>query len=226
VVRFYSTEQDGALVFIVMDYVQGSTLQRRIAQARGPLPLEETTSILHQVGPALHYAHTLGFIHRDIKPGNIMLREDSGAAPVALLSDFGAAHIAESATLASLAIGTPAYMSPEQILGKELQAQSDIYSFGLVLYEMQAGRRAFTGDEAGLTGTGTISRLREAHLRLEPPNPSELNPALPEALGAVVLKALAKDEADRWPTVVSLMDAWEVACGRSGAVARSRGCLP
>ena len=200
VVRFYSTEQDGQLSFIVMDYVPGSTLQRRIAQAGGPLPLPEVTALLHQIGSALHYAHSLGFIHRDIKPGNIMLREDG----TALLSDFGAARVAENATLASLTIGTPAYMSPEQILGKELEAPSDIYSFGLVLYEMLTGRRPFSGDEAGLTGTGTISRLREAHLRLEPPNPTAPEP--PDPAGAfrrVVLKSLAKDVDDRWPNVVA-----------------------
>lgn len=217
VVRFYSTEQDGPLSFIVMDYVPGSTLQRRLAQAGGPLPIPEVTALLHQIGSALHYAHSLGFIHRDIKPGNIMLREDG----TALLSDFGAARVAENATLASLTIGTPAYMSPEQILGRELEAPSDIYSFGLVLYEMLTGRRPFSGDEAGLTGTGTISRLREAHLRLEPPNPSLLNPLIPQALSAVVLKSLTKDVSDRWSNVVSLMDAWDAALG--GSRRRAKG---
>jgi eukaryotic-like serine/threonine-protein kinase len=217
VVRFYSTEQDGALSFIVMDYVPGSTLQRRLAQAGGPLPMAEVTSIVHQIGPALHYAHTMGFIHRDIKPGNIMLREDG----TALLSDFGAARVAESATLATLTMGTPAYMSPEQILGRDLQPQSDLYSFGIVLYEMLTGRRPFTGDEEGLTGTGTISRLREAHLRLDPPDPKLLNPAIPPALSGVVLKAMAKDVAQRWPTVLSLVDAWDTALGSASRRGRA-----
>ena len=212
VVRFYAAEQEGVLSFIVMDYVSGSTLQRRLAQAGGPLPLPEITTLEHQIGPALHYAHTMGFIHRDIKPGNIMLREDG----TALLSDFGAAKVLENSTLATLTVGTPAYMSPEQILGRDLQPQSDIYSFGIVLYEMLTGRRPFTGDELGLTGTGTISRLREAHLRLEPPTPSQLNPAIPPMLDDVVLKALAKDVDDRWPNVLSLVDAWDVALGSSG----------
>jgi serine/threonine protein kinase len=194
IVRFYAAEQDGVLNFIVMDYVAGSNLQRRISQAGGPLPLSETTTLLHQIGPALHYAHTMGFIHRDIKPGNIMLREDG----TALLSDFGAAKVLENSTLATLTVGTPAYMSPEQILGRDLQPQSDIYSFGIVLYEMLVGRRPFTGDEQGLTGTGTLSRLREAHLRLDPPAPSELNPAIPPMLDGIVVKALAKDVDDRW----------------------------
>ena len=220
IVRFYATEQDGALNFIVMDYVPGSTLQRRLFQAGGPLSLAEVTTLLHQIGPALHYAHTMGFIHRDIKPGNIMLREDG----TALLSDFGAARVAESATLATLTVGTPAYMSPEQILGRDLQSQSDIYSFGIVLYEMLVGRRPFTGDEQGLTGTGTISRLREAHLRLDPPDLSHLNPAVPPCR-ASSRNAIAKDVADRWPTVLSLVDAWDTALGSAGrrGAARRRG---
>ena len=212
IVRFYAAEQDGVLNFIVMDYVSGSNLQRRISQAGGPLPLSETTTLLHQIGPALHYAHTMGFIHRDIKPGNIMLREDG----TALLSDFGAAKVLENSTLATLTVGTPAYMSPEQILGRDPQPQSDIYSFGIVLYEMLVGRRPFTGDEQGLTGTGTLSRLREAHLRLDPPAPSELNPAIPPALDSIVVKALAKDVDDRWPNVLSLVDAWDTALGNTG----------
>ena len=212
IVRFYAAEQDGVLNFIVMDYVSGSNLQRRISQAGGPLPLSETTTLLHQIGPALHYAHTMGFIHRDIKPGNIMLREDG----TALLSDFGAAKVLENSTLATLTVGTPAYMSPEQILGRDPQPQSDIYSFGIVLYEMLVGRRPFSGDEQGLTGTGTLSRLREAHLRLDPPAPSELNPAIPPALDSIVVKALAKDVDDRWPNVLSLVDAWDTALGSSG----------
>jgi eukaryotic-like serine/threonine-protein kinase len=212
IVRFYAAEQDGVLNFIVMDYVSGSNLQRRLSQAGGPLPLPETTTLLHQIGPALHYAHTMGFIHRDIKPGNIMLREDG----TALLSDFGAAKVLENSTLATLTVGTPAYMSPEQILGRDLQPQSDIYSFGIVLYEMLVGRRPFTGDEQGLTGTGTLSRLREAHLRLDPPAPSQLNPAIPPMLDGIVVKALAKDVDDRWPNVLSLVDAWDTALGNTG----------
>jgi len=209
VVRFYATEQDGMFSFIVMDYVPGSNLQRRLAQAGAPLPMPEVATLFHQIGSALHYAHTMGFIHRDIKPANIMLREDG----TALLSDFGAARVAESATLATLTIGTPAYMSPEQILGRDLQPQTDIYSFGIVLYEMLTGRRPFTGDESGLTGTGTISRLRDAHLRLAPPDPRTLNPTIPPALAEVILKTLAKDVDERWPNVLSLVSAWDNAVG-------------
>ena len=113
-------------------------------------------------------------------------------------------------------MGTPAYMSPEQIEGGEVDARSDLYSLGVLLFEMATGRRPFTGDEPGLTQTGTTTRLQEAHLRLPPPEPRSLNPKLPAAASAVILRALAKRPADRWPDAVSLREAWEAAVGVSG----------
>ena len=109
--------------------------------------------------------------------------------------------------------GTPAYMSPEQIAGGEVDTRSDIYSLGVLLFEMATGRRPFTGDEPGLTQTGTTTRLQEAHLRLPPPEPQSLNPQLPAAASAVILRTLAKRPADRWPDAVSLREAWEAAVG-------------
>jgi serine/threonine-protein kinase len=123
IVRFYSFEQDGRTAFIVMDYVRGDTLRGRLRDAGGPLPLGEVTQVLRQVGAALHFAHRRGYLHRDIKPANIMLREDG----TALLSDFGIARAAEATTITHSAAGTPAYMSPEQILGEELSYRTDIY---------------------------------------------------------------------------------------------------
>ena len=155
IVRFYSFERQGATAFMVLDYISGSTLRRRLLDVQGPLPIDETTAILRQVGAALHYAHAEGFIHRDIKPGNIMF-QDNGKA---LLADFGIAKAMESATITTMAVGTPAYMSPEQILGRELDPRTDIYSLGIVLFEMATGQRPFTGDEPGLTGTSTLARL-------------------------------------------------------------------
>ena len=106
IVRFYSFEVQGADAFIVMDYVRGSTLRRQLREVDGPLPLEEVTAILQQVGSALQYAHNEGFVHRDVKPGNIMLRSDGEA----LLSDFGIARAVESVTMTQGPLGSPAYM--------------------------------------------------------------------------------------------------------------------
>ena len=209
IVRFYSFEQDGLVAFMVMDYVDGVTLRRLLAERQGPLRLEEVTSILQQVGAALHYAHGKGIIHRDLKPGNIMLQRDGKV----LLTDFGIAKLMESATMTAAGIGTPAYMSPEQILNQGVDQRTDIYSLGVMAYQMATGRRPFTGEERGLTESGTGSRMREAHLRLAPPQPTTLNPALPVEAGHVIMRALAKRPEDRWPDVMSMVRAWERAVG-------------
>ena len=209
IVRFYSFEQEGLTAFMVMDFVDGVTLRRLLAERKAPLRIDETTSILHQVSAALHYAHANGIIHRDLKPGNIMVQQDGKA----LLADFGIAKIVESATMTTASVGTPAYMSPEQILNRPLDARSDIYSLGVTLYQMATGRRPFTGDEPGLTGTGTTARVREAHLRVPPLDPYRLNSRLPAAAGQVILKAMAKRPQDRWRDVITMMGAWDRAVG-------------
>ena len=207
VVRFYSFERQGNAAFIVMDYVPGTTLRGRLMEAQGPLPLEEVTAIIKQVGAALHYAHSEGYIHRDIKPGNIMLREDGSA----LLSDFGIAKAAETATMTLGPLGTPAYMSPEQILGREVSPQTDIYCFGVVLYEILTGRRPFIGESG--TGGSTTERIRNEHLHAMPPDPRRFNPSLPAGAVQVIARALAKDPAQRWPDMPSLVQAWSEAVG-------------
>jgi eukaryotic-like serine/threonine-protein kinase len=204
IVRFYSLERQGQLAFIVMDYVPGTTLRGRLAAGQ-PMPPGEVTTVMRQVAEALHYANDSGYVHRDIKPGNIMLREDG----TALLSDFGIARAAQAATMTSAPLGTPAYMSPEQILGRDLGPQADIYSLGVCLYEMVTGRRPFTGE--GATGTSTMEKVRTQHLHAVPPDPRLYNPNLPPAAVAVILRALAKDPAQRWPDAVSMARAWEAA---------------
>jgi len=206
IVRFYSFEREGRAAFIVMDYVPGISLRGRLMEAGGPLPLEEVTRIVRQVGTALAYAHNEGFVHRDIKPGNIMLREDG----TSLLSDFGIARAAETTTMITIApLGTPSYMSPEQILGHEADPRTDVYCLGVVLYEMVTGRRPFLGDVG--TGRSTAERVRNEHLYVAPPDPRSINGALPPAVSAVILKALAKRPEERWQDVMSLVRAWERA---------------
>ena len=208
IVRFYSFERQGTIAFIVMDYVEGKTLRKRLLEADGPLPLEEVTHILRQVAAALQFAHNEGYIHRDVKPGNILIRHDG----TALLSDFGIARAAETATMTMGAIGSPAYMSPEQIRGEELTPQSDLYSLGIVLFEMVTGRRPFTGE--GGTGSGSLSRLRrieQQQLHDPPPDPRRWNPSLPEAAVRVIMRALEKHPDGRWPDAASMVKAWEDA---------------
>ncbi|MHB0877678.1 MAG: protein kinase domain-containing protein [Anaerolineae bacterium] len=212
IVRFYSFERQRPLAFIVMDYVPGTTLRTRLMEAGGPLPAAEVTQVVRQIGSALQYAHNEGFIHRDIKPGNIMLRTDG----TALLSDFGIARAMAAMTMTMAPLGTPAYMSPEQILGQEADPRTDVYCLGVVMYEMVTGRRPFAGD----SGTGTMSadRVRAEHLHAPPKDPRSLNPGLPTAAAQVILRALAKNPAQRWPNMTALVQAWEAAVSGAPAV--------
>ena len=210
IVRFYSLERQGSTAFIVMDYIAGTTLRSHLAEAAGPLPLAEVTSILRHIGSALQYAHNEGFVHRDIKPGNIMLRQDGSA----LLSDFGIARAAEASTMTQGALGTPAYMSPEQILGRVPDARTDVYALGIVLHEMLTGRRPFLGESG--TGTSTSERVRDEHLHRSPPDPRLLNPSLPADLAGIVVKAMAKDPAERWQSVEEFVATWAAAAAPKG----------
>lgn len=207
IVRFYSFERQGNLAFLVLDFIQGITLRRYLLEQNGPLSLEEATAIFRQIAGALQYAHDTGIVHRDIKPGNILISSDKRV----YISDFGIAKVIEGATLATMAVGTPAYMSPEQILGQKMDHRTDIYSLGVVLYEMVTGRRPFTGEEEGLTGTSTIERVRQAHIHKDMPDPHQWNPALTTEIVEVLRKALAKNPEDRWPTVIDMLHAWEQA---------------
>ena len=212
IVRFYGFEQAYPQAWIVMDYVPGTTLRRRLGEAGGPLPLDEVTRILRQVGAALSYAHTEGIVHRDLKPANIMLKPDG----TALLSDFGIARAAEATTMTAGPVGTPAYMAPEQILGKTVDGRTDVYGLGAVLWEMTTDRRLFSGETG--QGATTAERVRDEHLHATPADPCRLNPTLPPAAGQVILRALAKDPAARWPDVVSFVRAWGQAVAETSAI--------
>jgi serine/threonine-protein kinase len=135
IVRFYGLEQEGALAFILMDYIEGLTLRRVIFDAGGPLPMQRVLAILQPVCSALNYAHRQGIVHCDLKSSNIML-DKSGRV---YLTDFGIARMTDMATSTLVGTGTPAYMAPELILGKDPTAQSDIYALGVVLFEMLSG---------------------------------------------------------------------------------------
>ncbi|MHB0878531.1 MAG: serine/threonine-protein kinase [Anaerolineae bacterium] len=202
IVRFYSFEADGPIAFIVMDYIRGATLLSRMRAAAGPLPLEEVGRTLQDIVPALHFAHRQGLVHRDIKPANIMVRPDGES----ILMDFGIAKAVESTTSTFLEAGTPAYMSPEQVLGHRPSHLSDIYSLGVLLYEMVTGRKPFLGD-TGSADTLT-RRIREEHLIAIPPDPRDFNPVLPDALAELVLAALAKQPERRWQDAASIVKAW------------------
>ncbi|MBI5877187.1 MAG: protein kinase [Chloroflexi bacterium] len=196
--------------YIVTDYIKGGSLHD--ALKRG-LPMANALAIIAQVADALDYAHAHGVVHRDIKPGNILLTEDGRA----LLTDFGIAKIAEATqyTETGAVIGTPAYMSPEQITGAAVDGRSDVYSLGIVCYELLAGQPPFRAD----------TPLAVLHQQVyDPPPPlRQLNPRVPGELERVVARALAKDRAQRYRTAGEFAAALrKVKLGAPGLAAPAR----
>ncbi|MBP8242779.1 MAG: serine/threonine protein kinase, partial [Thermoflexales bacterium] len=190
-------ESDGYTYF-VMPLISGGTLADRVAT--GIPPIEQTRAWVAQVARALGYAHQRGVIHRDVKPSNVLL-DDSGNC---LLSDFGITHIAEaskSLTTTGTVIGTPMYMAPEQGLGQTVDARTDIYALGIVLFQLVTGRVPYDAD------TPLATMLK--HINDPLPSARALNPACPESLERVLLKALAKRREDRYESANDMAAALE-----------------
>jgi serine/threonine protein kinase len=193
IVRSYGLETDGRIAFILMDYIEGENLRTRIFDRNRPFTPEEVLEIMQPVCAALHYAHQSGIVHCDIKPANIMIHKSGNV----LVSDFGISRITEAATATMVGAGTPAYMSPEQARGEDLTPQSDIYSLGIVLYEMlSGGERPFTGERASVTG-GTAEKVRWEQMNATPSPLRQANRGISVALDAVVMSFLQKAPAYR-----------------------------
>jgi serine/threonine protein kinase/ketosteroid isomerase-like protein len=186
----------GGESYIVMELVEGETLSERLTAA-GALPFGESVLIARQVADGVEAAHVGGIVHRDLKPANIIISRDHRGTPLVKVLDFGIAKLKETSTTGGLAnittagsiMGTPRYMSPEQCSDLKVDARSDIYSLGVILYEMLAGRPPFDAPSAMALALKQIQ---------EPPPPlSEARPDVPDALERLVMWALAKDPADR-----------------------------
>jgi serine/threonine protein kinase len=191
--------QEGELSYIVMRYVEAGILKEMLGK---PLDPKAVLEIMTQVGKALDYAHRQGIIHRDVKPSNVLMDEKG----VALLADFGLAKMAEASvqlTKSGVGVGTPAYMSPEQGQGISVDARSDVYSLGITLYEMLTGRVPYEAE----TPIAVVIK----HITAPLPRPTEFNPALPEPVERVMLKALAKNPADRFQSVGQMVEALKQA---------------
>jgi serine/threonine-protein kinase len=206
ILPLYDSGEAGGLLYYVMPFVEGESLRERL-EREGPLAVGEAVRIAREVADALAFAHERGVVHRDIKPENILL-----AAGHAAVADFGIARAADAAglrlTQTGMAVGTPVYMSPEQATAGEVDGRADLYALGCVLYEMLAGRPPF----AGPTAQAVMARHTT-----DPAAPLRtVRPEVPEALEAVVVRALAKLPVDRWATGRELADALEATVGRTG----------
>jgi eukaryotic-like serine/threonine-protein kinase len=189
IVSIYDWGEGERTYFIVMEYIDGRTLAQLIRQ--GPLDAERAASIAADVAGALSFAHRHGVIHRDIKPGNVLI-DNSGQVKV---TDFGIARAVgggaqDGLTQTGAVMGTATYFSPEQAQGQSVDARTDIYSLGVVLYEMVTGRIPFAGDNP--------VAIAYKHVREDPVAPTEVNRAVPPALEAIILQAMAKDPALRY----------------------------
>jgi serine/threonine protein kinase len=185
--RMYELMEDESRYFITMEYVSGQDLKGLIRQT-GQLTVGKSISIAKQVCKGLAEAHKLGVVHRDLKPHNIMIDKEGNAR----IMDFGIARSldAEGITDAKVIIGTPKYMSPEQVEGEEVDQRSDIYSLGIILYEMVTEKTPFDGD--------TALSIALKHKTQTPPEPREFNAQIPEDLSRVILKCLEKDKQKRY----------------------------
>jgi predicted Ser/Thr protein kinase len=187
IVTIYDVGQQDSIYYLVMRLVEGKSLKDILAQ-EGAMPLARTAGILAQLAEALDYAHSHGVIHRDVKPGNVLVERGDQVT----LTDFGIARAAEGTRLTAtgIALGTPEYMSPEQALGQPTDARTDVYSLGIVLYEMLTGRVPFHAD------TPLATLMQQA--QTPPPRPRSIVPSMPPEVEGVILKTLSKQPDGRY----------------------------
>ncbi|MCE5241653.1 MAG: protein kinase [Syntrophobacteraceae bacterium] len=197
IVTVYDAGQDNEAVYIAMEFLEGAPLDAVMAKRRPSL--SEVVDIGCQVAEALDYAHSRGIVHRDVKPSNLLMRTDG----LIKITDFGIAHIEDPAvtkqTQAGEILGTPAYMSPEQVMGKEVDGRSDLFSLGVILYEMSTGQKPFRGP----TLTSILREIVDGLPRI----PEGIQPELPPGFRTVIMKCLSKRPEDRYQTGRELAEA-------------------
>jgi serine/threonine-protein kinase len=186
IVTIYDAGEEQDLAYFAMEVLDGVDL-KDLCKKRNLLPVKRAVEIVTKVAEALDYAHSQSVVHRDIKPANIMVMPD-GTVKV---TDFGIARVTTSAkTQTGIVLGTPSYMSPEQLSGVKVDGRSDIFSLGVVLFEMLTGERPFQGD--------SVATLMYTIANQPHPSPFDLRPDLPKTLGPIIDRALAKDVTKRY----------------------------
>jgi len=200
VVTLYDVGYEGEVVsYFVTEYVDGETLLARLRRTR-PLPLDEALGIAADLLRGLAYAHSKGIIHRDVKPANILLTAEGRAK----IADFGVARpLHSSLTVARSLVGTPNYMSPEQVRTAPVTPRADLFCAGIVMYEMLTGMKPFAAPE--------LSGILYNVVNLVPPRVTETNPSVPETIGQIVAKLLEKDPDDRYATADEALAELEAA---------------
>jgi serine/threonine-protein kinase len=204
IVTIYDVEQQGDVAYIAMEYVDGPTLDQVLSEPR-PLARDRMFSILGQTAVALDYAHGKGIVHRDVKPANIMIAGDGTAK----ITDFGIAKItaSEQFTMTGSIVGTPHYMSPEQVQGQPVDGRSDQFSLAVIAFEMLTGEKPYTGEHL----TTVVYKI----VAEEPPAPHRINSTLGGAIEAVLRRGLSKKPDARYPTCQEFTEALEQACTAS-----------
>jgi serine/threonine protein kinase len=205
VVGIFDTGVDDGLAYIVMELVHGRTLYELLSQ-QGPFNPQRAVGVAVQVAAALDYAHRQGIVHRDIKPGNILLGDDDrvkvadfGIAKAAVREDGRGSAFSRDLTQSGSMVGTAKYLSPEQVNAEPVDGRADIYSLGVVVYEMLCGRPPFVGE--------TDVAIALHHANSIPPSPRQLRAGIPKPLEAVVMRCLAKHPDDRYPSAADLQTA-------------------
>ncbi len=196
------------IFYIIMPVITGGTLTKRLASEQGPMPLEEVAGYLNQLASAIDYANQHGVVHRDIKPSNVLIHKQGRV----YLADFGIVHLFDTGpyavdqaptrlTATGKLYGTPSYMAPERFKGEQAEPATDIYALGVMLYLLVTGQLPFKADNPITVGM--------KHLNEMPPSPRSLRPDLPEPAEAAILKALAKEPADRFASAGALAAAFD-----------------
>jgi serine/threonine protein kinase len=200
IVPFYGLQKTSQFMFLLEEFIDGPSLkqvlEKRRSEGQNALSIEHALIYTKAVYSALGYAHASGVVHCDVKPGNVMIDEGGNI----FLADFGIARHAYSTETTVGIAGSPLYMAPEQIKGEAVTPATDIYSLGIMVFELLTGKRPFTGSLSGTEKSGdtVANQIRKAHLILPPPNPCDINPQIPDSIANVILKALEKKPENRY----------------------------